>query len=101
LREDLPPRRSSMEQTMEETTDRVARERHRIDALHDAIAILIAEISQKDRALQDSIVRRLRVEEQKMEVEYPPDERGLRHPRPTELSSLCDSIQRFGRLPPV
>ncbi len=86
---------------MEETADRITRERHRIDALHDAIAIIIAELGQKDTALRDSILRRLRVEEQKMEVEYPPDERGLRHARPTELSSLCDSIQQFGRLPPA
>ena len=40
--------------------DHIARERDRINALHDAIAIIVAEIGQKDFALRDSIVRRLR-----------------------------------------
>jgi hypothetical protein len=82
-----------------QSSDRIARERDRINALHDAIAIIVAEIGQKDLALRDAIVRRLRAEEQKMTAEYPPDERGMQHPRPVELSSLCESIQHFGRRP--
>ena len=80
--------------------DHIDRERERINALHDAIAIIVAEIGQKDFALRDSIVRHLREEEQKMTAQYPPDERGLKHPWPVELSSLCDSIQHLGRKPP-
>jgi hypothetical protein len=87
-----------MEQTMQ-SLDRIARERDRINALHDAIAIIVAEIGQKDSALGESIVRRLRAEEQKMTAEYPPDERGMKHPWPVELSSLCESIRRFVRKP--
>jgi hypothetical protein len=87
-----------MEQTMQ-SLDRIARERDRINALHDAIAIIVAEIGLKDPALGDSIVHRLRVEEQKMTTEYPPDERGMKHPWPVELSSLCESIRRFVRRP--
>jgi hypothetical protein len=89
-----------MELTMQ-AFDRIDRERERINALHDAIAIIVAEIGQKDFALRDSIVRRLRAEEQKMTAEYPPDERGMKHPWPVELSSLCDSIQHFGRDSPL
>jgi hypothetical protein len=88
-----------MEQPMQ-ALDHIARERDRINALHDAIAIIVAEIGQKDFALGDSIVRRLRAEEQKMTAEYPPDERGMKHPWPVELSSLCGSIQHLGRKPP-
>ena len=46
----------------------------------DAIAIIVAEIGQKDPALGDLIVHRLRAEEHKMTTEYPPDERGMKHP---------------------
>ena len=80
--------------------DHIARERDRINALHDAIAIIVAEIGQKDVALRESIIRHLRAEEQKMTAQYPPDERGVKHPWPVELSSLCDSIQHLGRKPP-
>jgi hypothetical protein len=89
-----------MEQTMQ-PLDRIARERDRINALHDAIAIIVAEIGKKDSALGDSIVHRLRAEEQKMTTEYPPDERGMNHPWPVELSLLCESIRRFVRKPPA
>ena len=80
--------------------DRVDRERERLNALHDAIAIIVAEIGQKDLSLRDAIVRQLRAAEQKMTAEYPPDERGMKHPWPVELSSLCDSIQHLGCKPP-
>jgi hypothetical protein len=83
-----------------EPLHRLTRERHRIDALHDAIAIMIAEIGLRDLALRDSIVRRLRDEEKKLAAEHPPDERGMGPPLPVELASLCDSIQLFGRSPP-
>ena len=83
-----------------ETFDRISRERHRIDALHDAIAIIVGQIGHKDLALRDSILRQLRAEQRKMEIEYPPDARGMEHARPLELFSLCESVQRFGRLPP-
>ncbi len=56
--------------------DRIDRERERLNALHDAIAIIVAEIGQRDLALRDAIVRQLRAAERKMNVEYPPDERG-------------------------
>ena len=79
--------------------DRVDRERERLNALHDAIAIVVAEIGQRDLALRDAIVRRVRVAEQKMTAEYPPDERGMKHPWPVEFNALCDSIQRVGRAP--
>ena len=39
--------------------DRVGRERERLNALHDAIAIIVAAIGQKDLALRDAIVRQL------------------------------------------
>ena len=78
-----------------QSLDRIARERERINALRDAIAIIVAEIGQKDPALGDLIVHRLRAEEHKMTTEYPPDERGMKHPWPVELSSLCESIRRF------
>jgi hypothetical protein len=84
-----------MEQPIQ-ALDQIARERDRINGLHDAIAIIVAEIGQKDFALRDSILRRLRAEEQKMTAEHPPDERGMKHPWPVELSSLCDSIQHLG-----
>jgi hypothetical protein len=87
-----------MEQTMQ-FLDPIARERERINALHEAIAIIVAEIGQKDPALGDLIVYRLRAEEHRMTTEYPPDERGMKHPWPVELSSLCESIRRFGRKP--
>jgi hypothetical protein len=80
-----------------EPHDRITRERYRIDALHDAVAIIIAEIGQKDIALRDAIVHRFRIEEQKAEAEYPPDERGMRHALPNELSTLCESIERYAR----
>jgi len=56
--------------------DRVGRERERLNALHDAIAIIVAEIGQKDLALRDAIVRQFRAAERKMTAEYPPDEAG-------------------------
>ncbi len=34
-----------------------------------------------------------------MNVEYPPDERGMQHPWPLEFAALSDSIQRFERAP--
>jgi hypothetical protein len=77
--------------------DRVARERERINALHDAIAIVVAELSRNDNALGDAIVGRLRDEENKMMTEYPPDDRGMKHPWPAELSLLCETIERFAR----
>ena len=81
--------------------DRVGRERERLNALHDAIAIIVAEIGQRDLALRDAIVRQLRAAERKMTAEYPPDERGMQHPWPVEFAALSDSIQRFGRMPLV
>jgi hypothetical protein len=39
-----------MEQTME-ALDRITHERDRINALHDAIAIIVAEVGNKDFAL--------------------------------------------------
>jgi hypothetical protein len=79
--------------------DRIGRERERPNALHDAIAIIVAEIGQKDLALRDAIVRQLRAAEQKMTAEYPSAERGMKHPWPVEFAALSDSIQRFGRSP--
>jgi hypothetical protein len=87
---------------MQQTTpalDRAGRERERLNALHDAIAIIVAAVGQKDLALRDAIVRQLRATEQKMTAEYPPDKRGMKHPWPVELAALCDSIQGFGRAP--
>jgi hypothetical protein len=73
------------------------RERERINALHDAIAIVVAELGSNGNATKEAIVARLRAEENKMTIEYPSDERGLKHPWPTELSSLCESIEHFAR----
>jgi hypothetical protein len=37
-----------------------------------------------------------------MTAEFPPDERGMKHPWAVEFAALADSIQRFGRArPPV
>jgi hypothetical protein len=47
--------------------------------------------------LRNAIVHRFRIEEQKAEAEYPPDERGMRHALPNELSTLCESIERYAR----
>ena len=90
--------RAPMQQTIP-VLDRVARERERLNALHDAIAIVVAEIGQNDLSLRDAIVRRLRAAERNVAAENPPDERGMKHPWPVELSSLCDSIQYFERKP--
>jgi hypothetical protein len=75
----------------------IFRERERINALHDAIAIIAAELGSNDNATKEAIVARLRAEESKMTIEDRSDERGLKHPWPAELSSLCESIEYFAR----
>jgi hypothetical protein len=75
----------------------IFRERERINALHDAIAIIAAELGSNDNATKEAIVARLRAEENKMTIEHRSDERGLKHPWPAELSSLCESIEYFAR----
>jgi hypothetical protein len=78
-------------------SQQIFRERERINALHDAIAIIVAELGSNDNATKEAIVARLRADENKMTIEYPSDERGLKHPWPAELSSLCESIEHFAR----
>ena len=76
--------------------DRVARERERLNALHDAIAIIVAEIGQRDLAPRDAIVRQVRAAEQKMTAAYPPDQRGMKHPWSVELAALCAPFSASG-----
>jgi len=80
--------------------DRINRERERINALHDAIAIIAVELCWNGGVALETIVRRLREEAEKATTEYPPDGRGMMHPWPAELVLLCETIERFARKPP-
>jgi hypothetical protein len=84
-----------------EGPDRIARERERINALHDAIAILAAELCRNDEALHNAMIDRLHHETNKAKIAYPPDDRGVQHPWPVELATLCETIERFARKPPL
>jgi hypothetical protein len=80
-----------------ETFDRIARERERVNALHDAIAILTAELCRNEDSLREAVIGRLQDEASKARVAYPPDDRDMQHPWPVELDTLCETIERFAR----
>jgi hypothetical protein len=84
-----------------EAFDRIARERERINALHDVIGILAAELCPYDGSLRDAVIDRLQDEGRKARIAYPADDRGVQHPWPAELATLWETIKRFARKPPV
>jgi hypothetical protein len=72
-----------------------------LNALHDAIAILTAELCRNEDSLREAVIGRLQEEASKARVAYPPDDRGMQHPWPVELGTLCETIERFALKPPL